>query len=514
VYSQEQAKPQTTEPASFPNAIIIGNYNPETGGGTKKLPDKPKPMNQASLDSLNDNEKQAFLLLPPEKIPAVFEIPTFPNGYLKASFGSFITPKALAGLSFNLDKFNFFVNGGFEASNGHVDDADYSKVQANADIDYIAPEKFWLFGGSKTRSKVRFANWNYNTYALDTADNINATKIYLGTETESNYHDFRFDTKLGLNIFSMNDNTDDGSELGFVGGLFLRNPFGTDKFGLNGDVNFRTSNGNGNSLVTLNAVFPLAKGNLSFKIAPGVQFGDNTMGEGKMAFYADVMLSAILNEDFTLYANAHSGLANNSFLDLFQTNEYVQTLSDIDFKQTLVLGKVFLNYHPFTYVSATFGAAYSINKDDISFTNDSLFRFNPNYVSSNRLQAFAELFWDLSDLHRITADMKVNLTSQDSTDKELTYVPLIQFSANYHHYFTKDFGIIFGLNYVGERFADLENKVKLEDYFDINVRAEYYFLENLGAFVNLENIFNQEIYIWNGYKQRGIFAKLGVLYTF
>ena len=74
--AQESQKPQNTEPASFPNAIIIGNYNPETGGGTKKLPGKPKPMNQASLDSLNDNEKQKFLLLPPEKIPANFEVPT------------------------------------------------------------------------------------------------------------------------------------------------------------------------------------------------------------------------------------------------------------------------------------------------------------------------------------------------------------------------------------------------------------------------------------------------------
>ena len=88
LFSQQtgaEEKPVNTEPASFPNAIIIGDYNPETGGGTKKLPQKPKPMNQSSLDSLNDNEKQKFLLLPPEKIPANFELPTFPAGYLEAS---------------------------------------------------------------------------------------------------------------------------------------------------------------------------------------------------------------------------------------------------------------------------------------------------------------------------------------------------------------------------------------------------------------------------------------------
>lgn len=512
--SQEKEKSQSTEPASFPNAIIIGNYSPETGGGTKKLPEKPMPMNQASLDSLNDNEKQAFLLLPPEKIPANFEVPTFPKGYLEASFASFITPKAMAGLNFNLDKFNFFVNGGFEGSDGHLKNANYTKIQANADIDYIAPEKFWLFGGSKTRTKFRFDNWNYNTYALDTADNINTTKIYIGTQTESNYNDFRFDTKLGFDIFSMKDNKQDGSELGIVGNLYLHNPFGTDKFGLNGDVKFRTSNKNGNSLIKLNAVFPLAKGNLNFKISPGVQFGDNTFGEGKIALYADIALSAILNEDFTLYADLNSGLSDNSFISMFNANPYVQTLTGVDYTHTLALGKILLNYHPFTFISATFGASYSINNDDISFTNDSIYRFNPNYVNSGRLKAYAELFWDLTDLQRITARLNINMTNQDSTNKELTYVPAVQFSTNYHHNFTKEFGIIFDVNYIGSRFADLENNIKLDSYFDVNLRGEYYFSENLGAFVNLENIFNQEIYIWNGYRQRGIFAQLGVLYTF
>ena len=48
----------------------------------------------------------------------------------------------MAGLDFNIDKFDFFINGGFEGSDGHVTNADYTKIQANADIDYIAPEKF------------------------------------------------------------------------------------------------------------------------------------------------------------------------------------------------------------------------------------------------------------------------------------------------------------------------------------------------------------------------------------
>lgn len=512
--AQEPAKPQNTEPASFPNAIIIGNYNPETGGGTKKLPEKPKPMNQASLDSLNDNEKQRFLLLPPEKIPANFEVPTFPNGYIEGSFGSFLTPKALAGLTFDIDKFDFFINGGFEGSDGHLDNANYTKIQANADIDYIAPEKFWLFGGSKTRTKFRFDNWNYNTYAIDSANNLNTTKIFVGTSTESNYNDFRFDSKLGFNIFSLSDDFENGSEFGVNGGLFLHNPFGSDKVGLNAEVDFRTTNASGNSLIKANVVFPVAKGDLTLIIAPGVQLANNTLSETKLALFADVNLSAILSQDFTLYAIANTGLQNNSFVDLFGANPYVATTPVIDYRHTIAMGKVLFNYHPFTYLSATFGTSYSINKNDISFTNDSAFRFSPNYVGSNRLQVFTQLFWDITDLQRITADLNFNITSQDSTDNQLTYVPTVQFATNYHHNFTKEFGTVIGVNYIGSRYADFENNIKLDGYFDLKLRAEYYFSESLGAFVNLENIFNQEIYIWNGYKQRGLFAQLGVLYTF
>lgn len=512
--AQETAKPQNTEPSSFPNAIIIGNYNPETGGGTKRLPEGPKPMNQSSLDSLNDNEKQKFLLLPPEKIPANFVVPTFPNGYLEGSFGSFLTPKAMAGLNFDIDKFDFFINGGFEASDGHLDDANYTKIQANADIDYIAPEKFWLFGGSKTRTKFRFDNWNYNTYAIDTADNINTTKMFIGTSTESNYNDFRFDSKLGFNIFSLNDNLNDGSEFGVNGGLFLHNPFGSDKFGLNAEVDIRTTNSNGNSLIKANAVFPVVKGDFSLEISPGIQLANNTISENKLALFADVNISAILSQDFTLYANANTGFQNNSFVELFGANPYVSASPVIDYRHTIAMGKVLFNYHPFTYVSATFGASYSINNNDNSFTNDTSFRFTPNYIGSSRMQVFTQLFWDITELQRITADLNINITTQDSTDEQLTYVPTVQFATNYHHNFTKEFGTVIGINYIGNRYADLENTIQLDGYFDISFRAEYYFSESLGAFVNLENILNQEIYIWNGYRQRGLFARLGVLYTF
>ncbi len=510
-------KPVNTEPASFPNAIIIGDYNPETGGGTKKLPQKPKPMNQSSLDSLNDNEKQKFLLLPPEKIPANFELPTFPAGYLEASFGSFMTPRAMAGFDFDVDRFNFFVNGGYESSAGHIDDAEYSKITANADIDYIAPEKFWLFGGSKTRTKFRFMNDGFNNYAADSSnlESINATNIALGTQTESNYNGFRFNSKLGFNLFSLADKSDDGTEFGINAGLGLLNPFGTDAIGLNGELDYRTTNGNGNSLFLVNGVFPIAKGDVSFTIEPGVQFSDNTIGGGNVALYANIELAMQMSDYFTMYAKANTGMKDNSLTVMYGYNPYMSSSPIVDFKHTIAKGELIFNYHPFTFVSAVFGASYELNNNDIAMTNDSnTFRFSPTYVGGNRLRAFAQLFYDITEMSRITSDFALNITSQDSTDEQLTYVPLVEFATNYHYNFTKEFGTVIGVSYVGSRYADLANTLELDGYFNINVKAEYYFSDNLGAFVNFENILNQDIYIWNGYRQRGIFAQLGVLYTF
>ena len=48
----------------------------------------------------------------------------------------------------------------------------------------------------------------------------------------------------------------------------------------------------------------------------------------------------------------------------------------------------------------------------------------------------------------------------------------------------------------------------------MNFELNYIFDKNLSIFANVENLFNQDIFIYNNYIEKGFFGKVGVNYNF
>jgi len=67
---------------------------------------------------------------------------------------------------------------------------------------------------------------------------------------------------------------------------------------------------------------------------------------------------------------------------------------------------------------------------------------------------------------------------------------------------------------LGRRFADFDNNVVLKSYLDLRFYADYQINSILTAYMNLQNILNEDIFIWQGYKERGLFFNFGVNYLF
>lgn len=512
--AQEEEK-QSTEPTSFPNAIIIGNYNPTTGGGVKKLPQGPEPLSQAQLDSLNDMEKQRFLLLPPQEIPAKFEVPEFEPGYLRASFGSFITPQAEAGYRTKIDKFDLFLNGGLELSNGHVDNANYNRVFVGGDADYVAPEKFWIFGGSKTNTSLMIRNLAYNTYATDTVDNLNNFNLSAGVNTDGKYDGIEFTTGFDVGILSFSGDNSSASNTSFTGYANIANAIDALNMGVNAFVDLHSYNSSGNSFVQANAEFDFASEKVRFQLDPGVQLGSGNLdNSNKAALYIDSKLAVNLNKSLTMWLKAGTGLINNNFENLYRSNPWLAFENDIKYTQNVITADFIFNIHPYTFLGINAGAGIDIRNDQINMVNDSNFRFSPVYTDASILRLYTQAFWDINNRNRITFDAKLNISNQDSTDKNITYLPQLEVSGNYNFMITSDFGTNIGFDYIGSRYSDIANEQELESYINTRLEIDYTLTDNFKFFSIFNNILNDDIFIWNGYIERGLFAKLGILWKF
>jgi outer membrane cobalamin receptor len=135
-------------------------------------------------------------------------------------------------------------------------------------------------------------------------------------------------------------------------------------------------------------------------------------------------------------------------------------------------------------------------------------------MDTKSVELFSELDWQPTDNDNINANITIESTALDSNDKEAPYSIPFRLGLNYRRSWLDNFGTQIGLNYIGKRFADIDNKEELPGYLDLGLRADYSMSDALTVYGKLSNLLNSEVYIWQGYKERGLFVSAGILWKF
>ena len=151
IYAQEY-----TKPLELPAFIIEGVEQHNIRSSIKQAPTKTGVLTSAELDSLNTFEKQQPTLIPPSELPAHYISKTYMAGYINASYGLFNTPEIDAHYRFWADRFDIFASAGGSLTGGDAIHSNNNKLFVDVRTNYIADEKFFIFGGSNTRTNLFF----------------------------------------------------------------------------------------------------------------------------------------------------------------------------------------------------------------------------------------------------------------------------------------------------------------------------------------------------------------------
>lgn len=514
--SSKSKKEEQQEPIDMPETIIkVAGASNNIRIVEKSYPKINEPLSKTDLDSINSIEKKQSLLLPNSNLPTKIISPDISNFFVKAALGMNTALDAEAAYGFDVLGFDIYSHGGINFQNEHVKNSDYISFFGNAYSDYIADKKFFIFGGSKTRTEFNINNLTYSTYGIETPQDRNLFEINADIHTDGNYNGFKFQTGIALNNLTIASDTS-ASDRSLYTFIRVLNPLNNFDIGFDVDLDLRAYNSNNSNFMNILGFLNYHNNKLSLQLKGGFQTAGTSYDIARNGLLLNINSEYRINNNFTFGAKFRSGLEKNTFNDYIRYNPYLKLNAMIDHTYNKVDFNTYLLYHPTKDLGLSISGNYKTSNRVPIITNNINELFEINYINGDILSLNLETYYNFNQYNTINIDFKINSSNQDSTDKEISYIAPTQFSTHYLSKLTDKLNLDIGIEYVGKKYVNLQEikdgENRLEGYFDISAKVNYRFYNNLSIFVRMQNLTNSDIYLWNGYKERGIFINAGILW--
>ncbi len=239
--------------------------------------------------------------------------------------------------------------------------------------------------------------------------------------------------------------------------------------------------------------------------------------EDEFSFFPDVEVSAsLLGNVLAAYVGATGTLQKNTFRSLSDYNPFV--VSRVNVENTNFIqyyGGVKGNFQgieyraQINYKDAENLALYLANQDSIP-------RFNVLYDTARIFSIHGSLTFPLMEGLEVTGSFTQNFFSLDSQEKPW-HLPSLTLNGGIRYATLEGKLLVKGDLFLenGVPFLDRNNEAKnLNALFDVSLGADYLFSENIGAFVQVNNLANNRRQRWQYYPIFGLNALVGVTARF
>ena len=523
---------ESTKPLELPAFIIEGVEQHNIRSSIKQIPQKTNVLTSEELDSLNTFEKQQPTLIPPSELPAHYISKTYTAGYINASFGLFTTPEVDAHYRFWADRFDIFASAGGSMTQGDALYSDNNKLFLDIRSSYIADEKFFIFGGSNTRTNLFLNTQNYNFYGYG-VNSTNKNEVYpqkdyfdrnltqakFEVESEGNFDNTTFSVGGIANYITTSNysgakhlianNLNNYYARGF---LTIKNYWKNFLIGGNAKLNFENVGGTMLNYYQIDASASYFDNNFSILAKGGFQHTNNSDDISRSGLLLFGNIEYRLSKLFTIKANVFSGIEKTEFENLITTNLYLSSRLNIDHRYDIANIKGSIWYHPNENILLSGGINWRYSERNLNFVPDTLAEFKIIYADGIVFDVFGELFCNFSKNDRLIA--KISLNMNDLKDNQhLTYTPLFNFSTTYNRNIIGNLKGFITLELTGSRKIDIKDNATLDPYFIMNLGLDYT-IRPFNFYVKINNLFNSNYVVWDRYRERGFFGAIGVIFMF
>lgn len=483
--------------------------------------------------------------LPPKIRPLAMkrdELPKQYDGFFKLGYGVPSSPYAEA--SYYTFKDNLNIGGRFKhhsANFKNIENQRFANNEAELKGAYYRDEGFAIGGNlGYTADQVHYYGYNDNVNPVDSTgvtgvnreqvkQTFNTLKVggsfFNGERTQGDLN-----YKAGFNFYNTRDNFAT-KETGFEA-HFGVTKWIADKHALN--VGLKTDitsykdgdRANADSLKQNLNNFYLTPNFTYHADAFKIKIGANLVAvDGEFNFFPDIEASAnVVGNKFTVFAGAEGSLQKNTLKSITDYNPFVKTFGSLQIRNT--------DYnHFYGGIRGAFGAfnykgqaGFKTVKNLALYLNDyeDFITTNAGQVSLNRL----EVLYDDGNIFNVQGSLEaplfkgfnlggtVSVNAYDMDNQEKAWhLPATEFNVNATYKMLEEKLLLKGELFVanGVPYITPEgNTDNLNALLDVSAGAEYILTDNFSAFLNINNLLDNNRERWNSYQTYGLNILVGI----
>ena len=515
LFAQDDKKNPNVE---LPDFVIMGNDVVSIRAANKINPDYTSTVSDDYLKPLfSPNQLEVVDLSNPNQTDLdLLDSINYYKGYLLLKSGRYTLPAGELNYSFPFEggSLQGIVFGDNQLA--YDKNTDNVKLGGLLNLGYTVNTNSSTLPGTKFSIGGKHVNKKYNLYGSSTSEferTLNAGNAYFGIQNLY-MRRFIFDVKVGGDFTYLDKEN-------FTESLLNVNLFGklnlTD-VGIGVKSNYQKQFFKNDLMGKVQSDFYMFRPTAYFKLFNSVltEAGFTFSGSGSNTFHnVFVSLSTRLADQLVLmgeYNPSPEFLSSGHFL---RQNEFLEnsTFSTFFLKKKNQF-KVALKFEYDKYFQIDGGLKY-FSSDNYPFFSriDSSGLFNIGFTDVKNYNLFANFLFHYGPYGVFYASIDL-FDVNNSAKKRIPYQPDVATSFAYGYDFQNGFMGKLKLEYQSRRYTDLENTSTIGGFFNAGLELEYQFGNNISILFQLNNLLNQKIYYWEGYKRKPLDAVLGINFLF
>jgi hypothetical protein len=139
--------------------------------------------------------------------------------------------------------------------------------------------------------------------------------------------------------------------------------------------------------------------------------------------------------------------------------------------------------------------------------------FEVAVTSATNLDLFLNLIYHMGPYGIFYASFNY-IKIEDSNGKEIPFYPNLKASLSYGYDFKNGLRADASVRYLSDRYVDLQNTEKLKSFFNLGFKFTYMLKEQFLLTLDVENILNKKMYLWQGYQEKPFDISIGFNFFF
>ena len=488
----------------LPDFVITGKDVVNIGKTEKIPPDFISIISEAYLKPVfpTENLKMKEVNIPVKGTGALIDSLNYLTGNLNAGLGSYYLPKV------NVNFSSPFTNGLFQGYAGadnrraYVPNSDRNSLNGGAslslytndDASFLPGTHFKLNGGYNTSSYKFFASEDPGLKR--TLNNGNAAVEI--NNLMGQY--FVFSARLADDNFNLKNENYTENIFNISGFAQLTLP--AFNLGLDAEYNKQLLTNSNQSGSRANFISARPTVGLSLSKLVNVTLGFNYQHSDTNNFFSPyASLAMYFTNELSLYGEYSSHAEFWGGGHFLQSNDYfmAERFSNVFLKKNVEFSAA-LKYEYFTYVEINGGFKYYQSDNLPYFIDTAAGMFDLAEVQAKSYTIFANFLFHPGPGGILYAGAEINNT-KDNNSNIVPYFPTAKATINYSYNFKNGLETETGLIYLSGIHTDISSANKLSPYIDLSLKLSYRLFPGFYLSAKLSNLFNNNNYLWRGYKE-------------